>query len=98
MFIIEIKRRYKFTYVIYKNHKNEIARFNTKKEARDYIFKLSQYFRKLDRQQNVFNYTPILLRNCEALSLYYEIRPTLGDTFSYEGKDYFTVHRIVNNN
>lgn len=96
MFIIEIKRRYKYNYIVTKN-RIQIARFDTKKQARDYIFQLKNLFYELDKQQNIMKYYPTLLRGGEALSLFTEIRPSLGNSFRYETKDHFTIQRIINN-
>lgn len=96
MFIIEIKRRYKYNYIITKN-RIQIARFDTKKQARDYLFKLSNTFRELNKQQRIMSFHPILLRSGESMSLFTEMRSSLEDPFPYETKDYYAIRRIINN-
>lgn len=97
MFIIEIKRRYKYNYIIKRNN-SEIYRTNTKKQAKDELFKLYKSFIQSDKEQTVFRHLVNLLQNGETLIIYTEKRKTFDDISALEFKDVYRVQRVVNTN
>lgn len=95
MFSIHIDRIYKYSFIVTRNRR-EIARFNTKKEAKDYLFNLFNSYRFMAKDNDFFDFSPALLTGGSSMVVYSSTKRTLGNNKGDDFKDYFHITRINN--
>lgn len=97
MFKITIERQYKYNYVIIRNQR-VVTRFNTKKQARDELYRYYQYFKKLNFDQDIINFSSQLLQGGDSLIIYTFKNRNFSDFQGFEFKDTYKIKRIINEN
>ncbi|MDO4902124.1 MAG: hypothetical protein Q4A21_01030 [bacterium] len=95
MFTIQLQRIYKYSYIITRNRR-EIARFNTKKEAKDALFQIFNDYRIMAKDNQFFDFAPALLTGGNSMVVYSSSKRTLTNNKGDEFRDYFHISRINN--
>lgn len=95
MLSIQVNRTYKFSYVVMRNRRI-IATFNSKKQAKDFIFELYNLYKRLSIETDSVNYSAQLLTGGSSMVVYTSTKRTLGYNKGEDFRDFFLIDRVKN--